>query len=1294
VRSQKMVEKTEETAGSLMKLENETHEDIGHHVQPCIILSADSENSPQSMVKDISVENKSLENIPKEVPGKRDYQRNTSPTGRSLRSFRGSPGLINTRVNHGWTPSTDASTPCATLQVLTKIWKKQELHLTKFEGFKTFDIFEAERRKKIQVARRAANRRVAPEAVIINAPVPQNDPNTVSMPKDAGKERQKKRRSAAPSPASSESTNSSAAASDETGGSHPLSKKIRIKKKDSDFRSEYCQVVLSMQHHQQHGSDEEQQHAVETQHKKRSLFDVLNEKIPGGLPDEWARAVLQRSDRVRGDSHQDERGHHHHHRDVPLNVAPAVAALVVPKEVIKIEQQGTNEEISKDRERDAKTDDDEDEHKLLTNRSTSAAHRSSPRKYAPTPMVGAAATIPAATLCPHLGGEILKGAEKHDALKNVRILPKAVKECNGSNFMFSKDAPECVVSRPRAGVSVEYRGKGENDEKPSEMIKSPSASRISRSNDNTSGEPHPAAPRSIDKYPPISIHNTDPKCRDAKKKSVIKKKLSYGEFWTRASRAGTSVRTPGPQKGGAPSEEEERGPIAISHSPGGRVGDDMRVPLVTMVEERKNPIDEGQDITVPSSAAARAIGNDNFATKENPRREEANPMMINHSSEGKKNENTNTDRNTNNEEYATANGDITIANTPENTTITSRKESTPDTSDACGAGNDNLRTKEDPRWEEANQMTMKRAGEGKRNENYTNTNNEEYVSGDITIVNSPGNATITSRIDNTPDTSDATTEQPQYSPAKKNQSCPETDEENHSPKSELHKKMHALLDQVHGRVDENGNDDEEEGIDEDGKVGKNQSSDTDGSSERRESTSRKVENAPNRNKQHSMKKYGDKVTEAGEENRERSEVSARTSSSRRDSRPLKHTRPHQSRRVRSESRSHERSVDTARSHRRASFASSSKSSTTRDSRSQHQARHLTTRPRRRRRRRSRSYSSSSYSDRRSKTSTCSSRSRSRSNRRSSESSSSESESSLNLGARQEARKARRAKFVNWDKKPHNVVVTDPVTSVHGIEDVHAGGRKSRDLFVTQLPLKGVALIPQLITFFNFMFARIPAYKEKYIFKDATPITRITMSPCDTYVFVGFLNDELASTALLFDNALFLGRPIKIRHTQGYIPSPLGPCPPLDVRSLRKQNFIGPEGEDMTPIIKKMRELYVGNIGPTVTSEMLHTLFTTGLEGTDVHKAHIGPPVEGVKLLDRFAFITFQSPAVATAAMEVFHNYVLEMSALRIRRPSGYMGDVIIDIMDSVGADMDLVTSQAKAQGIYAAAVFFRADSDK
>jgi hypothetical protein len=266
---------------------------------------------------------------------------------------------------------------------------------------------------------------------------------------------------------------------------------------------------------------------------------------------------------------------------------------------------------------------------------------------------------------------------------------------------------------------------------------------------------------------------------------------------------------------------------------------------------------------------------------------------------------------------------------------------------------------------------------------------------------------------------------------------------------------------------------------------------------------------------------------------------------------------------------------------------------------------------------------------------------------------------------------RRKRRVGWGD-PNDRVLPD--SSMAGLGQAQlqllalqqqGGNKKAREIYCGNLAAGHVTPMT-LRDHFNQLFYLLPEFNAKYEYLRTTGagvVQDLKLSGDGTYAFIQFLSEEIAVTALEFDKHEFFGRQLRIgRPTGVMLTTP--PPPPMDVTPLRNMGklpmksgvVLVPGGAD-----KKQRELYVGNLHPSVMNpDLIRELFEPACRLLPMYakldQDKVPSPILSVDFggEGRFAFIEFVSEALATAALAVFNQVELLGKKMSVMRPQGYV----------------------------------------
>ena len=223
-----------------------------------------------------------------------------------------------------------------------------------------------------------------------------------------------------------------------------------------------------------------------------------------------------------------------------------------------------------------------------------------------------------------------------------------------------------------------------------------------------------------------------------------------------------------------------------------------------------------------------------------------------------------------------------------------------------------------------------------------------------------------------------------------------------------------------------------------------------------------------------------------------------------------------------------------------------------------------------------------------------------------------------------------------------------------------GSKKQRELYVGNLPPE--ANESELINLFGGLLSACEGFNPVM----GPPVPNAAIAGGGTFAFVEFRDEQLCETAMLFTGIQLHGRALKIGHPNGYV------VPMMAVARLKPPDELmaklglmggggGPVGGAAAGTAaggsdKRQRELYIGNLTVNaVDAAMLRELFTKPLwtlPGVDPAV----PPVREARVdsSGKFAFIEFDTEAIAATALEIFNGFEFAGRAMKIARPSGYV----------------------------------------
>lgn len=226
-----------------------------------------------------------------------------------------------------------------------------------------------------------------------------------------------------------------------------------------------------------------------------------------------------------------------------------------------------------------------------------------------------------------------------------------------------------------------------------------------------------------------------------------------------------------------------------------------------------------------------------------------------------------------------------------------------------------------------------------------------------------------------------------------------------------------------------------------------------------------------------------------------------------------------------------------------------------------------------------------------------------------------------------------------------------------------GNKKLREIYCGNLAA-GQVTMTNLREHFNQMFYLLPEFTQKYDYLRTTGagcVQDVKISTCGTYSFVTFFTEEIAVTALEMDKHEFFGRSMRIGRPTGVVMA-VPPPPPMDITSLRNQGLLPTKTAagiaNASAADKKQRELYVGNLHPSVmTPEMIKELFEPACRLLpSFPKDSFPSPVISVEIGGdgRFAFVEFVNEELASSALLVFNQVDLLEKRMSVMRPQGYV----------------------------------------
>jgi RNA recognition motif-containing protein len=274
-------------------------------------------------------------------------------------------------------------------------------------------------------------------------------------------------------------------------------------------------------------------------------------------------------------------------------------------------------------------------------------------------------------------------------------------------------------------------------------------------------------------------------------------------------------------------------------------------------------------------------------------------------------------------------------------------------------------------------------------------------------------------------------------------------------------------------------------------------------------------------------------------------------------------------------------------------------------------------------------------------------------------------------SKQDDRPKRRKRRVGWNDPTDRVTPDSAAVSFEQQQmqllalQQQMGNKKARELYVGNLA-SGQVSSYVLKDHFNSMFYQLPEFNAKYEFLRSTgagSIQDVKMSTCGTYAFVQFYTEEIAVTALEFDKHEFLGRQMRIGRPTGVVLT-TPPPPPMDVMPLRNSGYL-PLRSGVVTVLgaadKKQREIYVGNLHPSVlTSELIRELFEPAMrlipDYAKLDHEKVPSPILAVDFGGdgKFAFVEFVTESLATAGLVIFNQVELLGRKMTVMRPQGYV----------------------------------------
>jgi RNA recognition motif-containing protein len=184
-----------------------------------------------------------------------------------------------------------------------------------------------------------------------------------------------------------------------------------------------------------------------------------------------------------------------------------------------------------------------------------------------------------------------------------------------------------------------------------------------------------------------------------------------------------------------------------------------------------------------------------------------------------------------------------------------------------------------------------------------------------------------------------------------------------------------------------------------------------------------------------------------------------------------------------------------------------------------------------------------------------------------------------------------------------------------------------------------------------------------------PIFGVSLMPCNTFGFIEFATEELATTVVQFDRIEFMGRPMKLGRP-GKIAHQTVFTPGIDVTPLREKGIIpspwaqsqwkagGTQhgvNNQVAKMEQKKREIYVSGFPPNiqVTPQILKDMFAPCCEYLPSYNKALGFPVLGVSIVGdgKFAFVEFQTQQLAEAVIPCFSNIEYLGHVLIVNKPA-------------------------------------------
>uniref|UniRef100_A0A7S3JXX3 RRM domain-containing protein n=1 Tax=Aureoumbra lagunensis TaxID=44058 RepID=A0A7S3JXX3_9STRA len=231
-------------------------------------------------------------------------------------------------------------------------------------------------------------------------------------------------------------------------------------------------------------------------------------------------------------------------------------------------------------------------------------------------------------------------------------------------------------------------------------------------------------------------------------------------------------------------------------------------------------------------------------------------------------------------------------------------------------------------------------------------------------------------------------------------------------------------------------------------------------------------------------------------------------------------------------------------------------------------------------------------------------------------------------------------------------------------------KRLREVYVGNIP-SSAHTASALTELFENLMATVPNAKKPAV----TSVQIGTAGGSQLYAFIEFVDESLASTALLFHGFTVGERCLRIGRPAGYSESPYGPVPALDIPAqvLEELGVSGVASKFTAKAgvvglaLKKQRELYVGNLAAgQVTAFMLRDFLSRHIREVlraNTNDALTTPVVLNVELQGggKFAFVEFHDEDMATLALHIFNKCEFCGKQLRVGRPAGYVDNSNLNI---------------------------------